>query len=371
MLNYKKNESVNKMSKISVIIPVYNAEEYLSECLESVLEQTHKNFEIICVNDGSKDDSLSILNAYQKMDKRIKVITQENQGQSAARNKGLDVAKGRYILFLDADDFIHPQTLEATQYWAQKNKTDLTAFLYEKEEKPGDFKNMPFEMYDIAKLPNLIRPDLMKYTHKDAKPRVSRVVTTMLFSRNIFKNLRFKPGMYYEDTQLLLTILKDNVLSTLLPVPFYKYRLNETSTTNQKFTEKHLKSYHTLLTDLSEQYSRAKYRRKLGFLIETLIEPVCKTSIKRVADMSPKDQRKLIFPLLKMILEMRRNGSFSPNKDKEIKLLTHDLLNEVKKHFLIRKKRRIERLNPIKTRKITSKQVKNLRFADTKGLYRC
>ena len=122
------------MSKISVIIPVYNAEEFLSECLNSVLEQTHQNFEIICVNDGSTDGSLNILNSWALYDKRIKIINQENQGQSAARNKGLDVARGKYIFFLDSDDFIHPQTLEAAHYWAEKNKTPITAFLYEKED---------------------------------------------------------------------------------------------------------------------------------------------------------------------------------------------------------------------------------------------
>lgn len=359
------------MSKISVIIPVYNAEEYISECLESVLEQTHKNFEIICVNDGSKDDSLSILNAYAKIDKRIKVISQENQGQSAARNKGLDVAKGKYIFFLDADDFIHPQTLEATHYHASKNKTELTAFLYEKEEKPGEFKNMPFEMYDIKNLPNIVRCNLMAYTAKDAKPRVSRVVTTMLFHRNIFKELRFKPGMYYEDTQLLLTILKDNVMSTLLPIPFYKYRLNETSTTNQKFTEKHLKSYHTLLSDLRSQYSHAPYRKKLDFLIKTLVEPVCKTSLEKVSNMSQKEQRKLIFPLCKMISEMSKSGSLSPQEDEKIKNLTHDLISKIKKSLFLQKKKRLERANPIKTRKISSSQIKKLRLGHSSGLYRC
>ncbi|MBR5130212.1 MAG: glycosyltransferase [Alphaproteobacteria bacterium] len=359
------------MAKISVIIPVYNAEEFLPECLDSVLDQTHKNFEIICVNDGSTDNSLSVLNAYAKMDKRIKVYTQENQGQSSARNKGLDVAKGRYIFFLDSDDFIHPQTLEATHYHAQKNKTELTAFLYEKEEKAGDFKDMQFETYDIKRLPNLVRCNLMAYTDKNAKPRVSRVVTTMLFHRNIFKNLRFKPGMYYEDTQLLLTILKDNVMSTLLPIPFYKYRMNATSTTNQKFTEKHLKSYHTLLSDLRKQYSHAPYRRKLDFLIKTLVEPVCQTSVKRVMDMSLKEKRKMIFPLYQMISEMRREGAISPKEDEKLKNLTSNLIERIKKDLLKQKKRRILRLNPIKTRKITSSQVKKIRFKDVRGLYYC
>ena len=93
-------------SKISVIVPVYNVEKYLKRCLNSLVNQTYTNIEIICVNDGSKDNSLNILNEYAQKDNRIVVISQENQGQGIARNKGLEIAKGDYIGFIDPDDFI-------------------------------------------------------------------------------------------------------------------------------------------------------------------------------------------------------------------------------------------------------------------------
>ena len=345
-----------------MIIPVYNASAFLSECLNSVLEQTHQNFEIICVNDGSTDDSLSILNTWAKYDKRIKVYSQENQGQSAARNKGLDLAKGKYIFFLDSDDFIHPQTLEAAHYWAEKNKTPITAFLYEKEEKPGDFNGMNFEMYDVEGLPNLVRSDLMAYTAPDAKPRISRVVTTMLFHRSIFKNLRFKPGMYYEDTQLLLTVLKNNVRSTVLPIPFYKYRLNAVSTTNQKFTEKHLNSYRTLLTDLQEQYRHAPYNKKWDFLIRTLVDPVCSKSLNKVYDMPLKDQRLMIFPLYKLIHDMKRTNSLPEKKDGTLLGLLSDLIGKIKSDMYEQIRRRQIRQQYIRTIKIRGSDVKKLRF---------
>lgn len=349
------------MAKISVIIPVYNAEDFLTECLDSVLDQTHKNLEVICVNDGSQDASLDILNTYAKIDKRIKVFSQENQGQSAARNKGLDLAKGKYIFFLDSDDFIHPQTLEAVHHHALKNKTPITAFLYEKEEKPGDFKDRKFETYDIKKLPSLVRADLMAYTAQDAKPRISRVVTTMLFHKSIFKELRFKPGMYYEDTQLLLTILKDNVLSTLLPIPFYKYRMNEASTTNQKFTEKHLKSYHTLLSDLTEQYSKEPYKkRKFKFLAKTLIEPVCKRVAFNVSNLSSKEKRKMIFSLYQMLREMRESEALTPKTEEILKRLTQRVISEIKKDLIYRKKRRMALRTYTRTQKLASNHIKKL-----------
>ncbi len=100
------------MPKVSVIIPVYNVEKYLSKCLDSVINQTLKDIEIICIDDGSTDNSLSILEEYAKKDKRIKIIKQKNLGAGAARNKGLEVAKGDYLSFLDSDDFFELDMLE-------------------------------------------------------------------------------------------------------------------------------------------------------------------------------------------------------------------------------------------------------------------
>ena len=91
--------------KISVIIPVYNASKYLRQCINSVLGQTLKNIEVICIDDGSIDNSLEILKEYQIKDNRIIVCTQENSGAAVARNKGLDIAKGDYIAFMDPDDY--------------------------------------------------------------------------------------------------------------------------------------------------------------------------------------------------------------------------------------------------------------------------
>ena len=92
--------------KVSVIIPVYNTENYLRECLDSVLAQTLREIEVICVDDGSTDNSLNILKEYQNKDTRIVVLTQENRSAGAARNYGLSIAKGKYLSFLDSDDFL-------------------------------------------------------------------------------------------------------------------------------------------------------------------------------------------------------------------------------------------------------------------------
>ena len=100
------------MPLFSIVIPVYNVEPYLKECLDSVLAQTCSNFEAVCVNDGSTDGSLAILEDYAASDSRIRIITQPNGGLSAARNTGMDSATGDYLLFLDSDDWIEPNALE-------------------------------------------------------------------------------------------------------------------------------------------------------------------------------------------------------------------------------------------------------------------
>jgi glycosyltransferase involved in cell wall biosynthesis len=114
--------------KVSVIIPVYNAEDFLDDCLTTIGNQTLKEIEIICVNDGSKDNSLDILRKYQKMDSRIQVIDQPNSGAGAARNAGLAVAKGEYLSFLDSDDFYEEDMLEQAYAVAKKNDADVCVF---------------------------------------------------------------------------------------------------------------------------------------------------------------------------------------------------------------------------------------------------
>ena len=103
----------NDIPAVSVIIPVYNAAEFLKDGLNSLLKQTLREIEIICVDDGSTDGSLVILKEFEKADARIRVIHQENQGAGAARNNGMDVARGKYLAFLDADDFFEKNMLKA------------------------------------------------------------------------------------------------------------------------------------------------------------------------------------------------------------------------------------------------------------------
>lgn len=103
---------MGKCELVSIIVPVYNTEEYLSECLDSLLKQTYKNIEVICIDDGSVDGSVIVLKEYERLDNRVRVYTQDNKGVSYARNVGLDNAQGKYIFFIDSDDYIKSNTIE-------------------------------------------------------------------------------------------------------------------------------------------------------------------------------------------------------------------------------------------------------------------
>ena len=140
------------MVKVSVIVPVYNVEIYLADCLDSVLQQTLKDIEIICINDGSTDKSPEILAEYAKKDPRITIISQENKGLSSARNRGLEVATGEYVAFLDSDDWVDPDYYEKLYNTAVKYDAQIACSGYkrcsENEEKIWlkfkDVKNLFF-----------------------------------------------------------------------------------------------------------------------------------------------------------------------------------------------------------------------------------
>lgn len=114
--------------KVSVILPVYNVERYLRQCMDSILGQTLKEIEIICIDDGSADGSLEILEEYRERDSRVQVVSQENGGAAAARNRGIGLAKGKYLSFLDSDDFFEPQMLERAWACAEREEAEVTIF---------------------------------------------------------------------------------------------------------------------------------------------------------------------------------------------------------------------------------------------------
>lgn len=144
--------------KISVIIPVYNAEKYLNKCLDSVINQTYEKWEVIAIDDGSCDKSLSILNEYSKLDSRIKVHTQKNQGPGMTRNNGIKYSNGDYLVFLDSDDYIEDYYFEELKICVENNDSDVVFIdLVQEDSKGKILKNELMSKYKEKDKDTIIR----------------------------------------------------------------------------------------------------------------------------------------------------------------------------------------------------------------------
>lgn len=186
------------MVKISVIVPVYNTEKYLKECLDSILNQTLKDIEIICVNDGSTDNSLKILNEYYDLDNRISVVSQKNSGLSVSRNNGINLSKGEYIYFIDSDDYLEPTALEELYSISKKSNLDILIF------KLINFKDGSTEKYtDNYYEMSFLNPWANKvFTFKDLGEKSLDLAVSApgkLFKRDLIKDIKFPEGLIFED----------------------------------------------------------------------------------------------------------------------------------------------------------------------------
>jgi len=156
------------MVKVSVIIPVYNDEDYVEEALDGILNQTLKDIEVICVNDGSTDDSLRILEEIAERDDRVSVFSQENKGGGAARNYGMKFAKGKYLYFMDADDIIKENTLERTYNVAEEKSLDFLIFKAINYDEDTD-KYYESEGYSMNVLADFVKDDVFNFDDLDEK----------------------------------------------------------------------------------------------------------------------------------------------------------------------------------------------------------
>lgn len=181
---------------ISVIIPVYNVENYLDRCITSVIDQTYKNLEILLVNDGSTDKSGEICDNYAQQDKRIKVIHKKNGGLSSARNAGLDIAKGDFIGFLDSDDFIALEYYEILFKILAESNSDLSFCSFQRFYNYDELKKIDLNNYTIDIFLNTkIFDDF--YNKSNFVENV--IVWNKLYKKEIWNSLRFPIGRFHED----------------------------------------------------------------------------------------------------------------------------------------------------------------------------
>lgn len=260
------------MPKISVIIPVYNVEKYLPRCLDSVLAQTFTDFEAICINDGSPDGSAKILSEYTQKDSRIKVITQENQGVSVARNKGLKEAEGQYIYFLDSDDCIHPQTLEIAYHFLTAHNADMLCFDFIKNADKGLPAVKPIKVEDIS-LGMENNPLYLKNFHIN--------VWTKLYKREFLNGLEFIEHIHFEDYPYTLALLAKRPKTIILKEKLYFYTVDENSISHSKAKPQQIKDYHTGLNYIYEMYNKPELKNEFQYICRTYIPNLLKQQLGR------------------------------------------------------------------------------------------
>ena len=219
--------------KISVIVPVYNVENYLEKCLNSLVNQTLQEIEILVINDGSTDNSQKIIDVFQnKFPQKIKTFAKENGGLSDARNYGIDRATGEFLAFVDSDDYVSATMMEEMYGLAKKHEAEIVICNLQKVDENG---NVTQKLTQIPNLPEKI--DLEK--HFSVFSDVSYFACNKIFKRELFEGKRFQKGMHFEDIELIPQLLLR--CKTLAKTDAFHYQyLERINSISKSHTEKGL-----------------------------------------------------------------------------------------------------------------------------------
>lgn len=214
---------------ISIILPVYNVEQYLERCLESIIHQTYMNLEIICINDGSKDSSLKICKEYAEKDSRIRVIDQENHGLAYVRNKGIELATGDYIAFIDSDDYVDLCYIEKLYNSLIEKQADIVVanVIYEQENKESYC--LLRAQYDPEYVMN--KQEAM-CDYLSVEGGIGNYIVNKLYVKEMFQGIHFPENKLFEDAYTMFKILNNANRVYMKPDVYYHYCLREDSITS-------------------------------------------------------------------------------------------------------------------------------------------
>lgn len=237
--------------RISVIIPVYKAERWLPRCLDSLSAQTFTDWEAICVDDGSSDGSGKILDEYAARDARFVVLHQENGGVSRARNLALEKVRGEFLLFVDSDDFIHPQLMEICLTAARRDESDMVAFTYDRKFRArltlrhflglNEKTEMHYPRYELTSLETKLTTNIFRYATErkavvphpaDEHPVDKRWAVKhcqpwrCLYRTERIRHIHFIDGIIYEDFPWWSLVMLAVRKTTILNLPLYYYYPN-------------------------------------------------------------------------------------------------------------------------------------------------
>ena len=257
---------------VSIIVPIYNVEQYLEECLNSLVNQTLKDIEIICVNDGSPDYSADIVRRYMHLDARITLIEQENRGLSGARNTGLRVAKGEYVYFMDSDDWLEADAIEICYNAAKKDNIDVVLFDALAFNDDDDLSGDVFNNYDRRSLLNSYAYTVVSAENLFAKMlsagamRASACLNFIKRSILVKNQLTFEEGLIHEDE--LFTPQLYALANTMMYIPrmFFHRRVRSGSIMTSVKKEKTLLTLSHIIAELCAFAKNHNQSRSLIYL---------------------------------------------------------------------------------------------------------
>ena len=246
---------------ISIIVPVYNVEEYLKECLESIYHQTYTNIEVILVNDGSTDASRDICERFCQKDSRFKLINQENQGLSEARNVGVRASIGEYIFFVDSDDVVKVNILEILLSFMAED-IDIVGCSYSHQKEELELQNKSNVVFQGDSNEAIF--SCINYG------RVNSLAWAKLYRRRIVEAVPFLKGLLYEDTYTGIVNLKYIRKMIVIDTIGYYYRLRSSSIMRKEFSKKNLDVF-KICDSLYEEFKNDKMFAEISKLIFLII----------------------------------------------------------------------------------------------------
>lgn len=242
------------MKKLSVIVPVYKVQDYLVQCVDSILNQQYHNVEVILVDDGSPDMCPTICDNYKSTDERVVVIHKNNGGLSSARNAGLKVASGDYIAFVDSDDWIDVEMYKELMLCAENNNLDMVAcginYVYPDKVSSSCANKKELRIYDGTEYPSLI-------TSKDNRIRIE--VWNKIYRHDLIKDIFFNEGQIYEDIYFSRMISSRIKKFGFFECPFYNYRVNRPGSTNFFFDDRKFSYFEEYRYYIEELRARQYY----------------------------------------------------------------------------------------------------------------
>lgn len=275
---------------ISIIVPVYNVEKYVNDCLESIKKQSYSNIEVLLINDGSKDNSEEICRMYCENDSRFLLFTKKNGGLSSARNYGIERAKGEFICFVDSDDVIDSKYVEYLYETIKREKTDIVCCKYKR------FKSVDNDFFEVN---NIIEKNcvcdnkkfLCNMLYQNSQENYSVSACNKMFKKSIFENARFIENVLFEDVISIDKFLNNANRISIIDNYLYYYRVADNSITTSKFNEKkfvildHCKHYMDKYFDDKDIYNAS-----INMLFSRSFETLANMKIAKFKDKKIEDE---------------------------------------------------------------------------------